>query len=154
LKPHNVKELPAPVQKRLEAESCLIPTVPGAQGPTGWVKGKFAKKNQTDWAVLCSNKYGKSEIKVVWGGKEKPCPDSFGLRENKTYLQVQDANTIMFSRSVGSISPNEMVSYLKKAKAPIPSSFEQDGIVDAFIGKGSTLHFCTSGNWQEVPGAD
>lgn len=154
LNPGDVKEFPAEIKKTLERERCLIPTVPGNHGPTGWTKGSFAKKNQVDWAVLCSNKSGKSEVQIVWCGKSSPCSNSFGLSENRNYLQVQDADKIIFSRSIDSIGSAEVIKYLLKAKAPLPSSLGQDGIVDAFIGKGSTIHFCTSGSWQEVLGSD
>lgn len=155
LKPSEVKQFPQTVKTALQNENCLIPVVPGAQGPTGWAKGTFAEKGQTDWAVLCSNA-GVSKVKVVWGGKNKPCPDFFGSAEDKTFLQTQDTegNTITFSRMVGAIGPKKVVAYLKRSGGPTPSNLSQDGIVDAFVGKASTVHLCTSGNWQEIPGAD
>lgn len=154
LKPDSVKEFPDKIKKALEASNCMIPTVPGAQGPTGWAKGTFADKEQTDWAVLCSDKFGKSRVEIIWGGKKSPCPNSFGSSSNKTFLQVQDKNTIMFSRMVGSIGPRKVISYMKKVNHPLSQKFSQDGIVDSFIGKASTVHFCTAGKWQKIPGAD
>lgn len=154
LKPSEVKQFPDAVKTALQSESCLIPVVQGAQGPTGWAKGTFAEKGQMDWAVLCSNA-GTSKVKVVWGGKNKPCPDSFGATEDRTFLQVQDAaGTVTFGRMVGTIEPRKVVAYLKRSGAPTPSNLSQDGIVDAFVGKASTVHLCTSGKWQEIPGAD
>ncbi|MEK6774887.1 MAG: hypothetical protein AABY64_13165 [Bdellovibrionota bacterium] len=154
LKPNEVKELPLSVKNVLESENCEIPVMPGAQKPTSWAKGSFAEIGQTDWAVLCSNSSSKSQVRIIWGGKSKPCPESFGFADNKTYLQVQDENTIMFSRMIGSVGPKRVVSLLKKSKGPLPSSFSQDAIVDSFVGKGSTAHFCTAGNWQEVIASD
>ncbi len=112
MKPSEVKEFPKLVLTELDKEKCLIPVVPGMSVSTGWAKGKFADKDQTDWAILCSNN-GKSKIKVVWGGNNKPCPDSFNLGEDKQYLQTQ-VNGIEFSRMVATSKPKEIISYLKR----------------------------------------
>lgn len=155
LNPSEVQEFPESVKTKLQKDNCLIPTIPGSQGPTGWARGSFAKRGQTDWAILCSNSSGKSEIKIIWGGKDKPCIESFTSSENRNYLQVQDtAGTITFSRMIGMLSADQVFSLLKKAKASLPSNFKHDCIVDAFVGKGSLIYFCSNGKWENVPGAD
>lgn len=148
LKPSQIQSLPQSIKLTLEAENCMIPVVPGSKNSSGWTKGSFANKNQTDWAVLCSNKSGESKIRVIWGGANKPCSDSLNLEPNKRYLQRRDESNIIFSRSISSIRSNEMTKYLKQ------KTFIKDGIVDAFLDKGSTIHFCTAGKWQSEVGGD
>jgi len=153
LKPSEVQSFPQEVKAKLEKENCRIPIVPGSKEPNGWAKGSFANKDQTDWAVLCSNK-GKSAIKIVWGGVSKPCPGSLNLQPNNRYLQTFGEGNIIFSRSISSIQPNEIATHFKKNNSHLPKALNQDGIVDAFIDKGSTIHFCVAGKWQNELGAD
>ncbi|MGE0633089.1 MAG: hypothetical protein AB7O96_11810, partial [Pseudobdellovibrionaceae bacterium] len=97
LKPSDMKELPQEFRTALEQEGCRIPLTYNGESSSGWTKGSFAKRGQTDWAVLCSSKSGQSEVRIFWGGTQKPCPTSFASTPNKTYLQVVDKNKVGFS---------------------------------------------------------
>ncbi len=140
LKPSEIKQFPAAVKKALEAEKCMIPSVSGAKQPSGWAKGKFADKIQTDWAVLCSDKNGKSKIKVVWGGRDFACPDSFAMSPNK-------------SRAIHSVSHQQVIAYLKKDRKEAPKTFQQEGIADVFVEKASVVYFCSGGKWMRTTGS-
>ena len=60
LPPAAFSELPSSVIEDLEKRGCTIPqAVPGSFGylnPHNVIRGEFAKRGQTDWAILCSRK--------------------------------------------------------------------------------------------------
>jgi len=143
INPAEATTLPQKARETLASEKCLIPKTLDGYG-SAWIKGSFAKKGQTDWAVLCSDNEGQSKIKVIWGGSQKPCPGSLSVSENKTFLQVVDTNKVAFSR----------VLNLKKPTRKDTSKFQKEGISDGFAEKGSTVFFCMAGNWQSQVGAD
>lgn len=147
-------QLPKNVVRRLQARRCTIPQTDLEPRPNNVISGEFAKKGQTDWAVLCS-RGGVSSILVFWdGSRESPAElarvpdDAYWLgnaREGSHYyrhLMVADRDYILVHYK----------EYDRSKKAPPPIT--HDGIDDGFLEKGSEVFYYYRGKWLELPGAD
>ena len=62
--PSHFRELPTAIRRELEKGGYLIPQPFGQRGKNV-VRGRFDRRGQVDWAVLCS-KSGTSRILVFW----------------------------------------------------------------------------------------
>ncbi len=143
LPPSAFPQLPAGIIKQLEARGCTVAQVEDEAGPHNFIRGQFARKGQTDWAVLCS-KDGQSFIFVFWG-KPTACSSELAL--------AKDAE-IDYSRKIDAVSRKRILEYYKAFGGPAPPSLDHEGIEDATIGKGSIIYYCQQGNWLKLQGAD
>lgn len=157
LSPAAFKELPAPIVKQLEGEGCTVPQEAfnlalrqdSKNELTNVIHGEFARKGQTDWAVLCSRQ-SKSSIRIFWGGPAS-CPNKMGTIEDTASLQGAGDSRIEYSRLIGAVNERVLRTY---ASPPPPGLMQHDAIEDAFAGKASTVYYCEKGKWKNVAGAD
>lgn len=134
---------------------CLIPQ-PGdrvaARGPlASIISGQFARAGQVDWAFLCSSG-GRSAIYVVWGDPET-CPTPLANAADRAYLQERGDVRIDFSREIIVAGPDQILTtyrYYREA----PPAVSHDAIEDVFVDKASVRHYCDSGTWRKLLGAD
>jgi len=153
--------LPETIRRTLEAEGCRVPqpsrTLLGnTYEPANMTVGRFFDPERYDWAVLCSVG-GVSSIRVFWGedGKAFPaCPGRIAEAPDSAHQQDIGGNPA-YSRMISRIDPKTMRERLAAHGQPAPGySFEHEGIEDAFMGKGSTIHYCEGGEWHVMLGAD
>jgi hypothetical protein len=148
LSPKEFPELPAAVRQRLVSASCRIPQRSLAKEAMNVIHGEFAKRGQTDWAVLCSRGL-KSRLLIFWGGPVqckapfKFSPDTasmFGIDDNVIYdRRIASASTDTMRRSI-----YESAEYFHQKP---PFSLDHDGIWDG-TDKGLNLYYCNSKGWH------
>lgn len=148
-------KLPEQVRQVLRELRCLVPQpgdrVAARQPPVNAVAGRFARAGQVDWAILCSSG-GRSSIHVVWGGPAR-CPTPFASAADRSYLQDRGGLRIDFSREIGVVGPEQIVATYRHYRKD-PPQVSHDAIDDAFVDKASVRHYCDSGTWRELIGAD
>lgn len=152
LPPSAFPSLPAPIQREIEKRGCRIPQ-PFGTPTANVIHGQFARRGQTDWAVLCSRD-GVSTILVFWNGSAARV-DSLATAPDRDYLQAIGAGQIGYSRKISAIGPKD-IRYLYRActDAQPPFPLEHDGIDDYFLEKASEIHFKRRGEWVRLPGMD
>jgi hypothetical protein len=158
LPPSAFPALPPELQKQLAARACTIPQVENeAQTKsTNAIHGEFARKGQTDWAVLCSDGQ-KSSIVVYWG-KSAACPAELASWDDSTRLQADASGRMVYSRQITPIDRKGILAYLAAggtapSRASLPA-LDHQGIEDSFVGKASEIYFCSEGKWRLLEGAD
>jgi hypothetical protein len=123
------------------------------------IRGEFANKGQTDWAVLCS-KEGKSSILVFWG-KPTACASEFASSDDDGFLQGGRNDQMVYSRGIRAVSEKDLSGFADpdlgqmKPSGPVKRvAFRHQGIEDLFLGKASTVFYCIAGKWKVIGGAD
>ncbi|MEJ2147597.1 MAG: hypothetical protein P8020_20950 [Acidobacteriota bacterium] len=155
LPPSAFPALPKEVAGQLERRGCLIPQASFYDPePHNVISGEFARRGQTDWAVLCSVE-GQSKILVFWGGPAR-CPDSLPHGEDRGCFQdVMGDGTMAYScvifRADEKYIKDKLALYGQSDAAPV---IDHDGINDAFAEKASSVRYCHDGRWLDLPGAD
>jgi hypothetical protein len=137
-----LKALPASIVQRLEASGCAVPQVdapfiPTPKGQMNVIRGEFARPGQVDWAVVCLK--GSSSTILMFWGKIAACPSELAAEKD------------FGDRWITSVKEAELLGY---ADPPTPGLMKHQGIDDATPGKGSTVYYCTDGQWKVVAGAD
>ena len=154
--PTRALKLPAAFLDRLVREGCTIPQPAGIDPPRHGIEnvisGSFAARGQRDHAVLCS-KDGASHIEVFWGGPAR-CPEQLERGDDRNLLQGWTNDTIVYSRAIARASQATIARYGRAFGGPEPADRRHAGIEDNFVGKASTILYCTSGSWTELQGMD
>ena len=152
IQPAVFSKLPKSHVGELQARRCTIPQTYGNRTLHNVIHGEFAKKGQTDWAVLCS-KNRVSSILIFWGGSEKNVSEiAKGL--DKGFLQGIGNGQIGYSREISVVGRKYILDHYKAYGGPKPPPISHVGINDAFIEKGSTVRYYYAGKWLELTGAD
>ena len=144
--------LPTAFRDSLSRDGCEIPQPWGAPVTANAIRGHFASRRQTDYAVLCSAD-GRSTIRVFWGGPRR-CASTFDAGLDRGYLQVVDAGTIGYSHQILTASYRMIVRHRKWYGGPEIPADRHDGIDDAYLGKASVTMYCSHGEWVPLQGAD
>jgi hypothetical protein len=152
LRPNAIPELPTAVIQELDRRACTIPQEVFSKKPNNVVKGEFAKRGQTDWAVLCSVK-GVSRILVFWNGSGQN-PAEVAPGEDLGYLQGTGPGQIGYSRGIQPVDRDFIVSHYKAYGGPTPPPIDHQGINNAFIEKASVVWYLHEGKWMTLTGAD
>jgi len=152
LPPTAFPTLPIAVVRELQHRGCTVPQESFSKPPNNLISGQFAKRGQTDWAVLCSIK-GSSSILVFWNGSASN-PAELARREDKIYLQSLVGDKIGFSRGISAVGKDFIVQRYLAAGGPKPPPIDHQGINDAFLGKASVVQYFFKGQWLELPGDD
>lgn len=152
LPPTAFPTLPTAVVRELQHRGCGVPQESFSKPPNNVISGQFAKRGQTDWAVLCSVK-GSSSILVFWNGSARN-PAELARREDKLYLQSIVGDKIGFSRGISTVGRDFIVQRYRSAGGPKPPPIDHQGINDAFLGKASVVQYFLKGEWLELPGDD
>src|SRR5262245_42988308 len=144
LKPAAFRQLPAPIRAELDERGCTIPQPYNARQPANVIRGRFFSATSSDWAILCSR--GRvSAILVFRDGAATPAAE-LARDADSAYLQTISANAIGFSRRIGLASAEYIRRHHNPSDPPLPP-LDHQGIDDAFIEKGSTVHYWSQGRW-------
>lgn len=146
LKPTVFSQLPKSVISYLEKRGCTIPQVPGLglTEPHNVIRGQFAKRNQFDWAVLCSRNRV-STILVFWNGSTKSVAEIGAESESEEdgfhkLIEVADKDYIL----------DHYYAYGGKK----PPEIRHQGINDIYVEKASEVHYFYRNRWLQLQGAD
>lgn len=149
--PAQFSELPNEFRQELLAEGCTIPQTVYSVS-TNVIHAQFADKGQLDWAVLCSIK-GESHIRIFWGG-DAHCPSRLAIEPDRNFLLKNHRGEPEFWRAIEVFDAERVITHYRAHKLTGFLSPEHDSINDAFVEKGSIIHYCRAGQWIEIPGAD
>ncbi len=152
LPPSAFTKLPVAVVKQLEAHGCAIPQVLDKPEPHNVIRGRFARKSQIDWAVLCSKK-GNSSI-LVFPAKPNKCLTELATADDRSFLQKIGQGQIGYSRMITAVGWDYILEHYKRYGGPIPPPLDHEGINDAFVGKASVVRYCWKARWFTLTGAD
>ncbi len=154
LPPSSFPSLPHDIAAELDRLGCLIPQASYYQSePHNVVSGEFARKGQTDWAVMCSVD-GVSRILIFWGGPDQ-CPSEIPHGEDRGCFQHVGDHMMAYSCLIASAEKEyittKLSEYGQTERAP---TIDHQGIHDIFAEKASTVRYCSEGKWVDLPGAD
>jgi hypothetical protein len=155
LMPGRFPELPAPIRDDLEARSCTIPQVSselGVRQPHNVVMGDFLGLGRRAVAVLCSIR-DTSRILVYAHDGHAPV-DSLAKAADRLVLQGLGNGAAGYSRLVGAADTAYIRRLALYFNAPLPARLDHQGIEDAFVEKGSVIHYFDAGRWLRLQGID
>lgn len=150
--PESFGELPPTVSSSLAKKGCRIPqaTIERKIVATNVISGEFAKKGQTDWAILCSRN-GRSSIRVFWGGAAH-CPSKIDKGRDMSPGTI--AQGWEFDRAIGTAGKRSILQNYHAYGGPKPPIITHLGIDYAYLERASEVHYCHNGKWLELTGAD
>lgn len=148
LLPRDFKVLPSKAIKELEALGCSIPQSAASEedsSPHNVISGSFARKGQTDWAVLCSTN-GASSIVVLWGGPAK-CESSLPSGSDKAFLgSGNSVDGLSYLRRIQSVTSKKHIALRlqmdRKVRLP---PIDHAAISDEY--NDELIHYCSEGKW-------
>jgi len=153
LSPLAFPQLPGRVRQSLVARGCKIPQTFADTKPHNIISGEFARKGQTDWAVLCS-KNRVSSILVFWGGSTRSVAE-IAKGADRNFLQVVGGDgEIGFSRSIIAVGRAYILNHYREYGGLKPPRIDHQGIDDGYIEKASSVLYYHRGKWLELQGAD
>lgn len=153
LPPSAFPKLPRQVRRSLRSRGCTIPQAFADAKPHNVISGEFARRGQTDWAVLCSRN-GVSSILVFWGGSARSVAE-LAKGADRNFLQVVDGNgKIGFSRSIIAVGRGHILNHYRAYGGPKPPRIDHQGIDDGYLEKASYVLYYHRGKWLELQGAD
>ena len=151
LPPSAFPQLPRAVARSLARRGCTVPQTFDAAAPNNVISGEFARRGQTDWAVLCSR--GRvSSILVFWGGSPKSVSE-IARSADIGFLQGVGEG-IGFSREIGLADRKLILECYREFGGRKPPAIRHHGIRDAFVDKFSSVHYFRRGRWLGLQGAD
>jgi len=152
LSPAEFDDLPINIVQYLLEKGYTIPQSWYYSEPHNVISGSFQKKGQSDWAVLASNER-ESKILVFWNGSEKN-PAEISKLPDRNFLSAIGRDQIGFARAINPIGKGRIMQYFEAYGGTKPPLIEHKGINDAFIEKGSVIHYFYNGEWLSLTGAD
>jgi hypothetical protein len=153
LSPAAYPRLPRRVRRDLRSRGCTIPQTFADTRPHNVISGEFARRGQTDWAVLCSRN-GVSSILVFWGGSAKSVGE-IARGADRNFLQVVGRNgEIGFSRSITTVGRGYILNHYRVYGGPKPPRIDHQGIDDGYLEKASYVLYYHRGKWLELQGTD
>lgn len=153
LPPRSFNRLPAVIVGDLERRRCRIPQTFTSGAPHNVIRGSFASKGQSDWAVLCSRN-ARSSILIYWNGSTRNV-GRIGDAADSNFLQTIDGNgTIGFSRLISPVGRDTIIASYRSYGGPRPPKIAHDGIDDIYVEKASVVLYFYRGRWIELQGAD
>ena len=150
--PSAFSQLPSAIVRELEARKCGIPQVSSTGKPHNVIRGEFAKRGQSDWAVLCSVN-GVSSILVFWNGSEANVAE-LAKSADRNFLQGITSTELGYSRGIGPVGRDVVLRRSLAIGGPAPALMDHQGIDDAFMEKASMTYYFYEGKWLQLPGAD
>jgi hypothetical protein len=94
-----------------------------------------------------------SSILVFWGGTGRK-PAEIATAPDKGFLQDIGDGKIGYSRRISEVDSTYIVERYRRYGGPKPPPIDRHGINDAFIEKGSVVHYYYEGQWLKLTGAD
>lgn len=152
LPPSAFPQLPPAVARDLVRRGCTVPQTFDAATPNNVISGEFARRGQTDWAVLCS-RGRRSSILVFWRGSVKSVSE-IARAADISFLQGIGGDRIGFSRQIGVADRKRILACYAEFGGPRPPAITHHGIEDAYVEKASSVHYFHRGRWLELQGTD
>jgi hypothetical protein len=152
LSPSAFPQLPRAVARALARRGCTIPQAFHPPSPHNVISGEFARRGQTDWAVLCSRRRS-SSILVFWRGSARSVSE-IARAADISFLQGVGGDRIGFSRAIGAADRKKILACYAEFGGPKPPAINHHGIEDAYVDKASSVHYFHRGRWLELQGAD
>ncbi len=153
LPPAAFSPLPKNIVQYLQGRGCTIPQTYLSREPHNVISGEFARRGQTDWAVLCSRN-GESSILVFWRGSTKSVAE-IAKAPDRGFLQtITEGGKIGFSRAIEPVGRGYILSHYKEYGGRKPPGITHQGINDAYVEKASVVRYYHRGKWLELQGAD
>jgi hypothetical protein len=161
LAPAQLSGTPARLQRDLERRGCRIPQpsrlLADSTRTHNVIRGSFTGPGLNQWAVLCSIR-DSSRI-LVYVDSTFTAVDSVAHAADAGFLQQIDRGQIGYSRAISSVGAAEMRRmYARTPRSPttvaLPADANHAGITDAFLDKGSNIHYFHLNRWLLLPGAD
>jgi hypothetical protein len=152
LPPSEFEILPQNIVQYLEKNGYTIPQCWCETGPHNVISGTFVKKGQSDWAVLASRNRV-SRILVFRNGAGQN-PDEISELPDRNFLIETENDSKGFTRAISTVGEDRIMMYYDAYGGTEPPPIEYDGINDAFIERGSVIHYYYNGEWLSLTGAD
>ena len=153
LPPAAFSQLPKNIVQYLRGRGCAVPQTYLSREPHNVISGEFARRGQTDWAVLCSRN-GESSILVFWRGSTTSVSE-IAKAPDRGYLQtVSEGGKIAFSRAIEPVGRDYILGHYKAYGGRKPPRITHQGINDAYVEKASVVLYYHRGKWLELQGAD
>jgi hypothetical protein len=143
LAPSAFRALPPGVRSRIERDGCLIPQNrydPNPRQRINVITGQFAKRGQTDWAILCWKGEDNVTLKVYWGGPNR-CPEISGAHN--------EFDDIAITRISIASMRDAAVAYEQK----IPP-LTHEGINEGIGETGAVALYCDGSRWLNIVTSD
>jgi len=152
--PSSFTSLPNEIINTLDKMHCVIPQPYNTSNivSNNVITGQFAKKGQFDVAVLCSAG-GNSNILIFWGGPAK-CPALHAELEDKMFVYENGHKNSEYYRALFNATKSNIHRHNPEAREIQEGKIEHDGIYDAWVERGSSIHYCLDGHWIKLDGAD
>ena len=153
LPPASFSRLPKNIVQYLQGRGCTVPQSYPSREPHNVISGEFARRGQTDWAVLCSRE-GESSILVFWRGSTKSVSE-IAKASDRGFLQtVGEGGKVAFSRAIEAVGRDYILGQHKACGGRKPPPLTHQGISDAYVEKASVVLYYHRGRWLELQGAD
>lgn len=153
LAPSAFQHLPENIARYLQSRGCTVPQLWHDAVPHNVITGEFARKGQTDWAVLCS-KNRVSSILVFWRGSTKSVAE-IAREPDRIYLQVVDSyGKVGFSRGISGVGKDYILKHYREYGGLKPPPIDHQGIDNGYDEKGSVILYYFRGKWLRLQGAD
>ena len=153
LPPAAFSRLPKNIVQYLQGRGCTIPQTYLSREPHNVISGEFARRGQTDWAVLCSRN-GISSILVFWRGSTKSVSEIAKAPDTGFLQTVSEGGKIAYSRAIEPVGRDYIMSHYKGYGGRKPLPINHQGIDDAYVEKASVVRYYHRGKWLELKGAD
>lgn len=165
-------QLPPKIQSALRSRGCRIPQTYMGSALHNVIRGQFARRGQTDWAILCSKervskvlqradngwashtlKENISSILIFWNQSER-APAEIGPAPDRNFLTPLANGKIGYSRAISPVGEGFIMTHFRAYGGPKPPPIDHDGIGDEFLEKGSVVHYFYRGRWLRLTGSD
>ena len=148
LPPASFPVLPPAIRQELERRQCLIPQTYQAKAPENVVAGEFREKGVKSWAVLCSS--GGMSTLLVFGSDSLGQPEELRTRKDAEATVPQLLSPgLGFAWGIDTVHPKRIRSY-----ALNKDHYDHDGVEDAILTHGSSIHYYQLGKWTLLEGED
>ena len=146
LPPSSFPALPTALRQELEKRQCMIPQTYQAKSPENVVTGEFLEKGARSWAVLCSRE-GNSTL-LVFGSDPLSPPAELATRKDveATVPRVITPG-LGFAWGIDNAHPKRIRSFQFNK-----DRYDHDGVEDAMLARGSSIHYCQQGKWTSLQG--
>ncbi len=153
LPPTAFSQLPESIVQHLQRRGCTVPQTYLSAKPHNVISGEFARRGQTDRAVLCSRN-GESSILVFWRGSTKSVSE-VARSPDRSFLQtITEGGKVGFSRIIETVCRDYILKHYEAYGGRKPPPTYHQGINDAYAEKASIVLYYYRGRWLELQGAD
>ena len=153
LAPAAFPQLPKNIVHYLQARGCTIPQTYLISEPHNVISGEFARRGQTDWAILCSRNE-ESSILVFWRGSAKSVAEIAEAPDRGFLQTITEGGKVGFSRLIEAVDRDYIIKHYEAYEGPKPPPIYHQGINDAYVEKASVVRYYYRGRWLELQGAD